>query len=80
MQVDMAVAADIRDTLMERLNSHCKHHMEDLDPEVLGVNFTAMLGNMKINLFVMWKYQMPGADLPLPPLGLPPPPLPLSFG
>eukprot|EP00873_Tetraselmis_striata_P022184 jgi/Tetstr1/442448/TSEL_003194.t1 len=60
--VDMAVAADIRDTLMERLMEHREKHLADLDREVLGVNFTAMLDHMKINLFVVWNYLMPPDD------------------
>lgn len=60
--VDIHVAAEIRDALTERLIEHREKHLADLDPEVLGVNFTAMLEGMKINLFIVWNYLMPPDD------------------
>mmetsp|Transcript_6439 Transcript_6439/g.18004 ORF Transcript_6439/g.18004 Transcript_6439/m.18004 type:complete len:121 (+) Transcript_6439:270-632(+) len=48
--------------MMERLKEHRSHNLVDMDPETLGVSFTGMLDNMKINLFIVWNYLMPPDD------------------
>eukprot|EP00873_Tetraselmis_striata_P006968 jgi/Tetstr1/427232/TSEL_017419.t1 len=60
--IDVGVAFELHSMLLTRLRAHVDANKADLDSDTLDCVFTRMESNMKVNLFVLWKYLMAPCD------------------